>query len=433
MRRRAIVSQTCALALALSAAGFSTDPARAAGFQPDPPTIDAFQAAFFDDATFTIHARSYLFDEEESSGTSDPAAWALGGWLGYRTGWIGDVLRLGVVGYTSQPLWAPADRSGSQLLLPDQKGFSVIGQAYAAVRYEDQLLTLGRQLVNQPEVNEHDSRMVPNTFMGGTLGGALGLMSYYTGVLSKMKRRDADHFINMADVVGVQRNELMYLASLELAAGPDATLRSSAYLIPNVLASSYSDGSWTLEVAGDVRLHLAGQFMIQGGVGDELLTGPGFRPWIAGTKGALDIQGLTLTAAFTVNGTDDEWQAPYGVWPGYSHMLIKNFYRAGEQAVVAGMALDGAAVGMEGFSVSVRAAFDTAIDAGEPTWREYDVSARYGFAALSSAPDWLAPLDFEAHYGWLDILNTDNSRDHTSELRLILNYELAFTGRQWRS
>lgn len=38
------------------------------------PAVDAFQAAFFDDATFTLHARSYLFDEQESSGTSDPAA-----------------------------------------------------------------------------------------------------------------------------------------------------------------------------------------------------------------------------------------------------------------------------------------------------------------------------------------------------------------------
>lgn len=50
---------------------------------------------------------------------------------------------------------------GSLLLLPDGDGISTFGQAYAAFRYADQLLTLYRQSVDQPEVNPHDNRMVP--------------------------------------------------------------------------------------------------------------------------------------------------------------------------------------------------------------------------------------------------------------------------------
>ena len=152
-----------------------TDMASAADLAPVEP--DPIQAAFFDDATFTLHLRSYLFDRSNNEG-DNPAAWAIGGWAGYQTGWIGDILQLGAVAYTSQPLWAPQDRSGSLLLLPDQGGFSVLGQAYAALRYDGQVLTLGRQWVDQPEINPHDNRMVPITCEGGSLGGDVGMLSY---------------------------------------------------------------------------------------------------------------------------------------------------------------------------------------------------------------------------------------------------------------
>ncbi len=45
------------------------------------------------------------------------------------------------MGYTSQPLWAPEDRDGTLLLMTGQEGYSVLGQAYAALKFEDQVLT----------------------------------------------------------------------------------------------------------------------------------------------------------------------------------------------------------------------------------------------------------------------------------------------------
>ena len=49
-------------------------------------------------------------------------AWAIGGWLEYRSGWLWDTFAMGAVGYTSQPLYAPDDKDGTQLLAPDRKG-----------------------------------------------------------------------------------------------------------------------------------------------------------------------------------------------------------------------------------------------------------------------------------------------------------------------
>ena len=62
-----------------------------------------------------LQLRTYYFGSESLTG-SKTAAWALGGWAGLRSPWLGDVFQLGVVGYTSQKLHGPADEGGTRLL-----------------------------------------------------------------------------------------------------------------------------------------------------------------------------------------------------------------------------------------------------------------------------------------------------------------------------
>ena len=97
-------------------------------------------------------------------------------------GWIGDTLRFGVVGYTSQRLWGPLDKDGSGLLAPQQEGYSVIGEAFVSLKLWDQVLTGGRFLVNQPEINASDNRMTPITYSGGNLAGKVAGVDYYAGL-----------------------------------------------------------------------------------------------------------------------------------------------------------------------------------------------------------------------------------------------------------
>jgi hypothetical protein len=398
--------------------------ARAADLAPVAP--DPIRAAFFDDATFTLHVRSYLFDRTNNPG-DDPAAWAIGGWVGYQTGWIGDILQFGAVAYTSQPLWAPEDRAGSLLLLPDQDGFSVLGQAYAALRYEGQVLTLGRQMVDQPEINPHDNRMVPITYEGGSLGGDVGIFSYYAAFLTGTKTRGSDQFDNFAEVVGVDQDEPMYLGGLALAPSDDLKARTSLYVVPDILLSSYSDGGWSGQFDG-FSLNISGQFMIQTGIGDELLTGPDFTPWVAGIKADVSRGGLTLTAGYTANGSNDDWQSPYGMWPGYTNMVIGVFDRAGEQTLLLGAAYDLAHVGIDGLTLSTLVAIDTHVAEDLPMWSEYDFIASYNLSAIDSLPHWLSPLSLNAQYGLLQSDEPDGDSNLSDELRLILNYELKSTG-----
>ncbi len=157
---------------------------------------------FLRDTDLKIHFRSYYFNRENPNG-SENEAWAFGGWLGYRSGWLLDTFGIGATFYGSAPLYAPDDRDGTTLLKAGQEGYYVLGEAFAALRYKDYALAKGyRQEVTQGYINREDNRMTPNTFEGITLGGKLGPVEYLGGYLWKMKARNSDDFRYMSEEAG---------------------------------------------------------------------------------------------------------------------------------------------------------------------------------------------------------------------------------------
>ena len=78
-----------------------------------------------------MQLRTYYFDTESLTGAKSEA-WAVGGWAGVRSPWWGDMFQIGVLGYTSQKLYGPDDKDGTRLLMPGQKSFSVLGEAWGA-------------------------------------------------------------------------------------------------------------------------------------------------------------------------------------------------------------------------------------------------------------------------------------------------------------
>ena len=125
----------------------------------------------FKDTKFEINLRTYFFDRHQFNG-SESEAWAIGGWLGLKTGYFLDHVAFGSTLYTSQPLYAPADRSGSLLLLPNQDGYTVLGEFYADIRIIDGLnINVGAKGYDTPFINRNDVRMTPNTFEAIVLQG----------------------------------------------------------------------------------------------------------------------------------------------------------------------------------------------------------------------------------------------------------------------
>jgi hypothetical protein len=74
----------------------------AEGREPKPGADSVLRAAFLRDSTLTLHLRTFYFDGTQTRGTENEA-WAGGGWLGYRSGWLLDMLAIGATLYGSAP------------------------------------------------------------------------------------------------------------------------------------------------------------------------------------------------------------------------------------------------------------------------------------------------------------------------------------------
>lgn len=401
------------------------------GFAADPlasTPVDPF-ASFIADGKATVHFRTMFFDRDKPN-NSESEAWAAGGWLGYETGWLADMLQFGAVGYTSQPIYAPQDKPGTGLLQPIQQQITVLGQAYATLRYGDQLLKAGRQYLDTPQVNPNDSRMIPNTFQGIMLSGkALGA-EYYLGYLNEMKLRNSETFSDFAYVAGVSNhNEGMVLTGLKLNPLENLHSQFSLYYVPNILTSPYADANWRVPLTDDVSLLFGGQFMYQTSNGEDLYDGSQFETCAWGLKTDLTWRWITLQGARTQTCRGGDYDAPYGKWAGYTSMIIRDFDDAGETAWLVGSKLDLGGIGLTGLSATGLAVFgsnainpDTGESVADNT--EYDLTVDYALAKLD-VDDWLKPLSLR---GRAAVLYADQDGDvsRTTDFRLILNYEQQF-------
>ncbi len=384
---------------------------------------NALAKMLVDDSKLTLQLRTYAMDRQKPESVANQA-WAAGGWLGYQSGWLADALNFGLVGYTSQPLWAPADADGTLLLAPGQDGYSVLGQAYVSLKLLDQTLTGGRFEVNQPEVNPQDNRMTPNTFEGARLSGKLGGVGYFGGYLSAEKKRNATTFDNMATVAGAPSgvSSPMWLIGFNGEPVKDLTLRFSSYHVPDILNSTYADGTWLTPLTEVYKLRLGAQAMVQNSTGSDALTGSGFSTWSGGVKADLIAGGATATFVYTQTGRGAAYRAPYGSWAGYTSMIYQDFNQAGQKAALIGGTYDFAGLEMPGLVLNAAVVFgrdqiNPSTEAPLPNLTEYDMTLDYRFSA-KSWPQWVQPLWIRARAAYLD----QSAAGHVTDYRIIVNY-----------
>ena len=426
----AIFGVLLAFAVAHGPVSAADAPITAAGFPPlSMDSAGEWERAFVRDSAVTTHFRSYYLDRNTL--IRPPAAEAAGGWLGYQSGWFRDFLRVGVVGYTSQPIWAPADRDGTQLLKPGQQGYSVLGEANVQLKLRDQVFTGYRQRVETPEVNSYDIRMTPLTFEGYTLAGRIGDVGYTAAYLDAMKPINSDRFINMAAAAGAPFgiSEPLWLASLSYSPAKDLTARFSSYYVPNILTSTYTDFDWLRPLSAGLKLRVGGQFMYQSSTGDNLLTGSSFDTWSGGAKADLIWGPITGSIAYTQTGTGAAYKTPYGGWAGYTSMIVNDFNRAGETAFLVGGAFDFAALNLPGLSFFTDAVFGhNAIDPVRgfrlTDRNEYDFTLDYRFSA-GNWPEHLRPLWIRARAVFVDE-KLGGFSTTTTDYRFIVNYSWVF-------
>jgi len=390
-----------------------------------------------DEATATVHLRSYYFDRTDPNPPNN-VAWAGGGWLGYQTGWLHDTVRFGAVGYTSQPLWAPQSTDGTNLLKPGQYGYWVLGQLYGSLKLFDQTFTAYRQLIDELEVNSRDDRMTPSTFEAYALRGAVGPVAYFAGYVARMKPRNQTDFLDMATVAINQygrppatRSSGMLLGSLRYKPIPNLALRVSGYFVEDILTSGYGDAQWSTPLAPDITFGLSGNMMVQGSNGTNALTGRTFSTWSGGLKATLGWGDFTLLGVYTQVGDSAPYREPYGVWLGYTKQQVRDFDHANERAFQVGAGYDFKGLGLPGLTFRTSATMGSgAIDPNTRAYltqnTEFDFDTEYRFDAIDR-PDWLKPLSLRGRAGLVQG-NLNGSSTGAREFRVILNYEITFRG-----
>jgi hypothetical protein len=390
----------------------------------------------WDDASALLHLRSYYLDRSNPAPPNN-VAWAGGGWAGYETGWLYDVLQLGVVGYTSQPLWAPASTDGTLLLKPGQYGYWTVGEAYASLRYKHQIFTAWRQHLDELEVNPQDDRMTPNLFEAYALRGTVGRVAYFAGYVTRMKLRGQSEFDNMAQTAVNQygRGESvpsqgLYLGVLRYTPIHTLALRGSVYHVPDILSSGYGDVTWAAPMPARMKLVLSSNLMVQGSSSDTLIGKP-FSTWSGGARAILGWEDATVWTAYMQTGSASPYRTPYGQWIGYGKQITKDFDRANERAFQIGVTYDFDGLGLAGLNFRGSATMgsgalnpDTGAYLVQNT--EFDLDLEYRFAE-KEWPDWLKPLAVRGRMAQVQT-NLDGRASAISEYRLILNYEVQFRG-----
>lgn len=310
---------------------------------------------FFRDTNLSINLRTYYFYRDKYD-DSVSEAWAIGGAFSYRSGWFLNHFALGAAFYVSEPLYAPDDRDGTQLLKPGQKGYEVLGQLYGRVKlFEDHFLNLYRYEYNTPYINKDDGRMSPNTFEGYTFQGAWGGhdgapgFRYGGGYITKIKERNSDRFVWMSQRAGAPVDRGV-VAGGALFSISRFTIGAIDYYCDDVINIGYAEAKYTWPVTQKFGLLFAGQFTDQRSVGEDLLKGYSFSVNQVGLKTEASYGGGLLTLAFTTASSGADLQHPWSSYPGYTSAQVIFFNRANEKAFLLKASYDFTNIGLEGLT-----------------------------------------------------------------------------------
>jgi hypothetical protein len=370
----------------------------------------------FEDTVFNWQLRTQYIDRQQFN-DSQNEAWALAASAGFKTGYFRDLFAFGATGYTSQPLYAPADKDGTLMLAPGQKGYTVLGEAYAQVLLGDDVsASLGRKIYDTPYINRDDIRMTPQTFEAVTLQGVMGggdqaEWRYGAGYFDKEKGLNSDEFVSMARVAGAPVSRGVYTAGANYKEG-GFSFGAIDYYSQDIINIAYAEARYALQVGKDLTLKFSAQYTSQKSVGSDLLSGSSFSSDQFGLKIEIPVDAALLTAAYTVTGNGANMQSPWAGYPGYTRAMVQNFNRAGEDAFLLRAGYSFAQVqGLTAYALWVHSS--TPKDPAQYARDEYDLDAQW-----SSPAGMLKGLMFRLRYAYI----TQSNNTRFTDFRLMLYY-----------
>ena len=376
---------------------------------------------FFSDTELYLNFRTYYFDRSNPN-DSESVSWAAGGSISYESGKLLDLISIGAEVFTSQKIYGPEDKDGSLLLAPGQEGFTVIGRAYAELNYKDKFFSrVYRQYLNGPYVNKQDSRMVPNTFEAYTFWSDLGLFKFGGGYISRIKRRNSDEFVPMAQIEGIRdSNNGMYLAGAMFEPSENFAIGGINYFVEDVINIFYAESYFFKTTDRGNGIKISFQVTDQRSVGKDLI-GEDFHTNVWGGQIASSYVNTIVRLAFSSTSKNRRIISPYGGYPGYISLMVDNFNRAGENAFLIGLSHDLTNEAIDGLSFFVNYAigYDAINPENKeelPDQKEFNITVDY------------KPENLVIRGLWIRIryanVNFSGDLDSINDFRIILNYNL---------
>jgi hypothetical protein len=214
------------------------------------------------------------------------------------------------------------------------------------------------------------------------------------------------------------------MASATFAIKPreNITLGLTNHFVNDSFNTFYLEGSHFRKVLDDVGLRVEGQYTWQSSTGSESSSAGSFDAWNVAIRGAASWKGAIFTLAGSFTSKEETIQSPWGLWPGYLGLMLSDFDRAGESAVLLGISYDFKNVGAPGFSAFAN--FATGFDAKSAVGnnpakfsnqREVDITFDYVFEQGILKGLWL-----RTRGAWR---REEGAPRDDYQLRVILNYD----------
>jgi len=397
-------------------------------FEKAPPREEPAKPThpFFRDQKLDLNLRTYyMYKDKVDNSLSE--AWAVGGALNYKSGYLLDHFSLGAAVYTSQPLYAPEERDGTLLLAPGQEGYTVLGQLYGEVKIvPDHFFRFYRQEYNTPYINKNDFRMTPNTFEGYTFHGAFGGkdgapgLNYGGGYITKIKERNSDQFVWMSKDAGANVDRGVATAGLLFSQGP-FSFGAIDYYSDDIINIFYTEAKGVFHLTKELGLRFSVQYSDQRSVGSDYLKGYDFSTNQFGVKGEMSYRKAIFTLAYSIADKGADLQSPWGVHPGYTSVQVQDFNRAGENALLGKLSYDFSRLGLTGvtaYALWVHGwnRVDPVTNASVKQEDEYDLDLQWRPQIKVLKGFW-----FRTRYAYVDQKDGGPSQ---SDFRIIVNYDI---------
>jgi hypothetical protein len=374
-----------------------------------------------DGAELVLKPRTYYLHRDYDVANTR-AGWALGGGLEFRSGWWKDRVRFGATVSTSQKLYGPSDKDGTQLFKPGPESFSVLSEAYATVRLGgDHGVHIGRQSIDLPYMGKHDLRMIPNTFNAVTVGNKPGDgLAYMAGYVDSIKYKDSDEFTPMSVAAGAEDTDKgLTFWGVRFRVPDQSVVGVIHQRTPDLFHTTFAKLEKRLKFTDATSLWGDISYTGQSSIGDELIGD--FRTHLISTR----LEFVSGANKFRVGAsrTDEggDIQKPFGNPANYLSVIINDFDRAGEDAFSLGYSRDLGQVGPGDLSFFANVVWGNTPDSGpiaSADNTEFDLTVDWRLNEGWSEKVWVrfrgAWVRYDSDYPGIDDL---------FDFRIIVNYD----------